>query len=139
MDRFPEDFMFEMTKMEFENWRTQIASSNSDKQGLRHTPFCFTEQGVAVLSSVLNSPQAIAVNIKIIRIFTRIREMWMDNTELRLAIEEIKSKTQNNTKNIELVFQYLDALVEKKDVPKPTKIVGFKINEKEVVNNRRRK
>jgi hypothetical protein len=94
MDRFPEDFMFEMTKMEFENWRTQIASSNSDKQGLRHTPFCFTEQGVAMLSSVLNSPQAIAVNIKIIRIFTRIREMWMDNTEL----------------------------------PKPTKIVGFKIN-----------
>jgi hypothetical protein len=81
-----------------------------------------------MLSSVLNSPQAIAVNIKIIRIFTRIHEMWMDNTELRLAIEEIKSKTQNNTRNIELVFQYLDELLEKKDTPEPTKIVGFKIN-----------
>jgi hypothetical protein len=92
-----------------------------------------------MLSSVLNSPQAIAVNIKIIRIFTRIHEMWMDNTELRLAIEEIKSKTQNNTKNIELVFQYLDELVEKKDAPKPTKIVGFKINKKETVNKQKAK
>lgn len=88
-----------------------------------------------MLSDVLNSPQAIAVNIKIIRIFTRIREMWMDNTELRLAIEEIKSKTQNNTKNIELAFQYLDELLEKKDAPEPRKIVGFEINKNKSESN----
>jgi hypothetical protein len=78
--RFPDDFMFEMTKEEFQNWRSQIVISNSDLMGLRFMPFCFTEQGVAMLSSVLNSERAINVNIQIIRIFTRIRHMFMDNT-----------------------------------------------------------
>ena len=128
IERFPEDFMFEMTKEEFEKWRTQFATSISDKMGLRYAPFCFTEQGVAMLSSVLNSPQAISVNIQIIRIFTRIRQMLMDNTELRLAIEEIKKKTENNTKNIEVVFKYLDELLEKKPQPRPK--IGFKIKKK---------
>lgn len=128
IERFPEDFMFEMTKEEFEKWRTQFATSISDKMGLRYAPFCFTEQGVAMLSSVLNSPQAISVNIQIIRIFTRIRQMLIDNTELRLAIEEIKKKTENNTKNIEVVFKYLDELLEKKPQPRPK--IGFKIKKK---------
>lgn len=128
IERFPEDFMFEMTKEEFEKWRTQFATSISDKMGLRYAPFCFTEQGVAMLSSVLNSSQAISVNIQIIRIFTRIRQMLMDNTELRLAIEEIKKKTENNTKNIEVVFKYLDELLEKKPQPRPK--IGFKIKKK---------
>ena len=66
--RFPEDFMFEMTQQEFENWRTQFATSKEDKQGLRYAPFCFTEQGVTMLSCVLNSERAITVNIQIIRI-----------------------------------------------------------------------
>lgn len=127
IERFPEDFMFEMNKDEFENWRSQFGTSNSDKMGLRYAPFCFTEQGVAMLSSVLNSPQAISVNIQIIRIFTRIRQMLLDNTELRLAIEKLVTKTDNNTKNIELVFQYLDELLEKKDKQKPRKQIGFKI------------
>jgi len=121
LERFPEDFMFEMNKDEFENWRSQFGTSNSDKMGLRYAPFCFTEQGVVMLSSVLHSPQAISLNIQIIRIFTRIRQMLMDNTELRLAIEKLVTKTDNNTKNIELVFQYLDELLEKKDNQKPRK------------------
>ena len=128
MERFPEDFMFEMTKKELENLRTQIASSSWG--GTRYFPMAFTEQGVAMLSSVLNSSQAISVNIRIIRIFTRIRQMLMDNTELRLAIEEIKKKTDNNSKNIEVVFQYLDELIEKKEAPKPRKQIGYKIHEK---------
>ena len=128
MERFPEDFMFEMTKKELENLRTQIASSSWG--GTRYFPMAFTEQGVAMLSSVLNSSQAISVNIRIIRIFTRIRQMLMDNTELRLAIEEIKKKTDNNSKNIEVVFQYLDELIEKKENPKPRKQIGYKIPEK---------
>ena len=80
-----------------------------------------------MLSSVLNSSQAIKVNIQIIRIFTRIRQMFMDNTELRLEIEEIKKKLHNQSKNIELVFQYLDELLEKKESPLPErKIIGYK-------------
>ena len=96
--------------------------------GLRYAPYCFTEQGVAMLSSVLNSKKAISVNIQIIRIFTRIRQMFIDNTELRLAFEEIKKKTDNNTKNIEVVFQYLDELLDKKEIPR--KRIGFKISKK---------
>jgi ferritin-like metal-binding protein YciE len=98
--------------------------------GLRYGPYCFTEQGVAMLSSVLNSEMAIKVNIEIIRAFTRIRQMLTENTELRLAIEKLEKKTENNSKNIELVFQYMDELVEKKEKPKPRKLIGFKTSKK---------
>ncbi|MCF7878796.1 MAG: ORF6N domain-containing protein [Candidatus Omnitrophica bacterium] len=69
IDRFPKDFMFQLNKKEFENWRSQIVMSNSDKMGLRRKPYVFTEQGVAMLSSVLNSKRAIQVNIAIMRVF----------------------------------------------------------------------
>ena len=89
-DRFPEDFMFELTKEEFANWRSQFVTSNSsNKMGLRYAPYVFTEQGVAMLSSVLNSPKAIAVNIKIIRVFTKLREMLFNNKDLLLRMENI--------------------------------------------------
>jgi hypothetical protein len=123
--RFPKDFMFEMTKSELENWRTQFASSNSDLMGLRYSPYCFIEQGIAMLSSVLNSERAIKVNIEIIRAFTRIRQMLNDNTELRLAVEKLEKRTDNNTKNIEMVFQYLDRLPDRKQ--KPRKAIGYKM------------
>ena len=88
-DRFPEDFMFELTKEEFANWRSQFVTSNSsNKMGLRYAPYVFTEQGVAMLSSVLNSPKAIAVNIKIIRVFTKLREMLFNNKDLLLRMEK---------------------------------------------------
>ena len=86
----------------------------------------FTEQGVSMLSSVLNRSRAIKVNIQIIRIFTRIRQMLMDNTELRLEIEKIKGKLDNQDKNMEIVFRYLDELLEKKNDPKPRKRIGYK-------------
>jgi phage regulator Rha-like protein len=114
LKRFPVDFMFEMTEIELKNWRSHFVTSNSDKMGLRYFPFCFTEQGVAMLSSALNSEKAIEVNIQIVRVFTKIRQALTDTTELRLAIEEIRRKTENNTKNIELVFQYLDEFIDKK-------------------------
>ncbi len=127
IERFPEDFMFEMTKVELEIWRSQFATSNSDKMGLRHEPFCFTEHGVLMLSSVLNSKRAIQVNIQIMRIFTKIRHMFIDNTELRLAIEELRNKTDSNSKSIELVFDYLDKLIEKEKAP--MRKIGYKIEE----------
>ena len=124
-ERFPEDFMFELTPEEYYNSRSQ---NGTLKQGenVKYSPMVFTEQGVAMLSSVLNSSRAIKVNIQIIRIFTRIRQMLMDNTELRLEIENIKSKLGSQDKNMEVVFQYLDELIEQKAVPKPRKRIGFK-------------
>ncbi len=126
IERFPEDFMFEMTDEEFQNWRSQIVMSNSDKMGLRYKPMVFTEQGVAMLSSVLRSERAIAVNIRIIRVFTQMRELLNDNLSLRLEIEEIKKKLTNHGKNIELVFSYLDELIDKKEKEKPRVKIGYK-------------
>lgn len=89
-------------------------------------PMAFTEYGVLILSSVLNSSKAIQVNILIMRIFAKVRQSLIDNTELRLSIEEIRRKTENNTKNIEIVFQYLDELIHKKDEPQERKEIGYK-------------
>lgn len=125
LSRFPEDFMFEMTKKELDDWRSQFVISNTDKKGLRHLPFCFTEHGVLMLSSVLNSPQAIQINIQIVRIFTRLREVISEHNELKLEIEAIKKKLNSHDKNIEVVFSYLDELVEKKEKPKSRKRIGY--------------
>jgi ORF6N domain len=130
VDRFPEDFMFELTKQEFENWRSQFVTSNSDKMGLRYIPYAFTEQGVAMLSSVLKSKKAIQVNIQIMRIFTKTRQLFSETIELRLEVEKIKQKLDNNDKNIELVFQYLDELLVKTEKPTVRKKIGFKIKGK---------
>ena len=127
--RFPADFMFRMTSEELSDWKSQNVISNKEKMGLRKPPNVFTEQGVAMLSSVLNSETAIEVNIQIIRTFTRIRQMLSEHTELRLEVEKIKKKLDNQDKNMEVVFQYLDELLDKKDQPKPErKSIGYKIN-----------
>ncbi len=123
-ERFPEDFMFELDNEEFDILRSQFGTSKWG--GTRYMPMAFTEQGVAMLSSVLNSPTAIKVNIQIIRVFTKIREVLADHLSLKLEIEEIKKKFSNNSKNIELVFNYLDELIEKKENPEPHKQIGYK-------------
>ena len=87
----------------------------------------FTEHGVLMLSSVLNNSKAIQVNIQIMRIFTKIRQLLVENTELRLAIEKLEKKTDNNSKNIELVFQYLDELLKKNESNKATPKIGYKL------------
>jgi hypothetical protein len=123
LKRFPHDFMFELSKQEFDNLRSQFVTSSWG--GDRYLPAAFSEQGVAMLSSVLKSDRAIQVNIQIMRLFTRIRQTMTDTAELRLAFEEIRQKTENNTKNIELVFNYLDELLEKKENPTPRTEIGF--------------
>jgi len=127
LDRFPGDFMFELTENEFTILRSQIVTSSWG--GIRYLPMVFTEQGVAMLSSVLNSKKAIAVNIQIMRIFTRVRQMLSDTLSLKLEIEEIKQKVQNQDKNIELVFSYLDELITKQDEQPPRKRIGYKSND----------
>jgi hypothetical protein len=123
--RFPEDFMFQLTEQEFHNLKSQIVTSSWG--GKRKLPYVFTEQGVAMLSGILNSDRAIAVNIQIMRIFTRIRQMLADNTDLRLDIEKIKNKLDNHDKNMEIVFRYLDELLEKKENPIERNKIGYKI------------
>jgi hypothetical protein len=123
-ERFPEDFMFELTKGENDSLRSQFVTLKRGEHS-KYLPTAFTEQGVAMLSSVLHSPRAIKVNIQIIRLFTRLRKIVVDNTELRLEIEQIKKKLNNQNQNIELVFQYLDELIEKKKEQKPMKKIGY--------------
>lgn len=128
MNRFPPKYMFELTETEFLVLRSQIATSNIGRGGTRYLPLVFTEHGILQLSNILKSERAIQVSFMIIDVFVRLREMLLDNMELRLAIEDIKKKTENNTKNIELVFQYLDELLQKKENSKPQVPIGFQIN-----------
>lgn len=124
--RFPDDFMFQLTKQE---WQEVITICDNLPRTAKYspaTPFAFTEQGVAMLSSVLSSERAIHVNIQIIRIFTKLRLMLTDNTEIRLEIEKIKNKLDNQDKNMEIVFRYLDELLEKQEDPNPPrKRIGY--------------
>ena len=124
-ERFPEDFMFELTVQEFQHWRSQFVTSNADKMGLRHRPMAFTEQGVAMLSSVLRSQQAIQVNIQIMRTFTQLRRMAGVHDALRRKIEELE---QRYDAQFEAVFAALRQLLDGEDSP-PRKI-GFTAREK---------
>ena len=126
ISRFPEDFMFELNKSEFENWRSQFVTSNSDKMGLRYFPMVFTEHGVLMLSSVLKSDKAIQTNIQIMRIFSKVRQMLLDTTDLKIDILQIQKKLENHDKNIELVFSYLDELSDKKENEQPRTKIGYK-------------
>jgi hypothetical protein len=130
ISRFPAKYMFELTQIEFDSLRSQFATSKTGKGGTRYLPMVFTEHGVLQLSNVLKSTRAEKVSFIIIDVFVKLREMLLDNRELRLGIEEIKKKTENNTKNIEIVFQYLDELLEKQENPKPRQQIGFKVPKK---------
>ena len=123
-ERFPEVFMFQLNQQEFEILKSQFVTSSWG--GTRKLPYAFTEQGVAMLSSVLRSKKAIQVNIQIMLVFTKVREMLVDTLNLRLDIDVIKKKLENQDKNIELVFNYLDELMEKQENPKPRKQIGYK-------------
>lgn len=132
--RFPSDFMFTLTSEELLKWKSQIVISNSEKMGLRKPPTAFTEQGVAMLSSVLNSETAIEVNIQIIRIFTRMRETILHNKGLLLKIEQIEktllkqdSKQQKLEEDIQYIFTALKQLL----IPtiEPRKRIGFQKDE----------
>jgi cell division protein FtsL len=125
IERFPEDFMFELTQVEYEILRRQFGTLSWGEHS-KYLPMAFTEQGIAMLSSVLNSSTAIRVNIQIIRVFTKIRQMLTDTMSMKLEIEEIKKKLSNQNHNIELVFSYLDELMDKKENAEPRNSIGFK-------------
>lgn len=124
IDRFPKDFMFQLSKHEFENWISQFVISNSEKMGLRKMPLVFTEQGVAMLSSVLNSKRAIAVNIQIIRIFTHMREILLTHKDILLQLEKIETRLTGDDEDLKLVFKYLKQLLNPSQEPR--RKIGFK-------------
>jgi len=126
LDRFPEDFMFELTKEELKNWRSQFATSNKDIMGLRVPPFVFTEHGVLMLSSVLQSKRAVQVNIQIMRTFTKLRRALLDNEDLRKELSELKQVTDDR---FQIVFETLDQLLAVEY--KPKKKIGFTVKEKQ--------
>jgi hypothetical protein len=121
-ERFPDDFMFQLSEMEFKNFKLNLIfqSGISSHGGRRHFPYVFTEQGVAMLSSVLKSKRAIQVNIQIMRTFTKIREMMAAHRDLREKIEELEKKYD---KNFAIVFDAIRKLVTEEERPKHQ--IGF--------------
>jgi hypothetical protein len=120
--RFPEDFMFQITAEEAENLRSQIATS-SLWGGRRYLPFAFTEQGVAMLSSVLNSEQAIQVNVAIMRAFVRIREILSSHKELARKFVALERKHATHDTQIKAIFDAIRALMEPPKVQR--RKIGF--------------
>ena len=116
--RFPDDFMFELSKQELINLRSQFVTSRWG--GTRYPPMAFTEQGVAMLSSVLNSERAIQVNILIMRAFTRLRQMLASHEDLKVKLEEMESRYDEQFR---VVFQAIQQLLDKDQ--QPGKKIGF--------------
>ncbi|MDQ3109997.1 MAG: ORF6N domain-containing protein [Bacteroidota bacterium] len=129
ISRFPKDFMFTMTAKETANWRTQIASSNSEKMGLRYSPYCFTEQGVTMLSCILNSERAVEVNIRIIRIFIKMREMVATHKDILLKLDQIEKKMTTHDNHFQKVFYALKKFL-KQETDGIKKIGYIRKNEK---------
>ena len=124
--RFPPAYMFVLTPEEHAALRSQIATSKNGRGGVRYAPMAFTEYGVLQLANVLKSDRAEKMSFIVIDVFVRFREMIVDTAEIREMIEEIKRKTENNTKNIELLVNYLDELIDKKEKLPPRNPIEFK-------------
>ncbi len=121
-ERFPEDFMFQLTRDEYENLRSQIATSSWG--GTRYMPMAFTEPGVAMLSSVLTSSTAIRVNIQIIRVFTKMRALLLTHKDILLQLEKMEKKIGSHDEQIALIFGYLKKLLNPPQMSRPR--IGFR-------------
>lgn len=135
LKRFPPDFMFQLTEEESDSLRSQIATLEKGKgKHTKYLPYVFTEQGVAMLSSVLNSETAIEVNIQIIRIFTRMREILLTHKDVLIKLEQLEKNmviqneiTKKHENEIQAIFRALKQLLNPE--PQPRKRIGFKVKE----------
>jgi hypothetical protein len=127
LERFPHDFMFELTLEELQNLRSQTGTSSWG--GVRYSPMVFTEQGVAMLSSILSSQQAILVNIQIIRVYTKMREMLLTHKDILLKLEQFEKQVEKNSYEIQLIFETLKQLL--KSPQEPRRQIGYKRNTEE--------
>jgi|SRR5580658_1946167 len=127
--RFPADFMFQLNDEELKNWRSQTVTSNPGaKMGLRRAPYAFTEHGVAMLSSVLTSERAVALNILIIRAFVRLREYLATHKDLARKLEDVEHTQQEHSVHIEQIYGYIQRLLE--PVPESSKRrIGFSMEQ----------
>jgi uncharacterized membrane-anchored protein YjiN (DUF445 family) len=123
LQRFPADFMFQLTEEEWDSLISQIVISKKGRGGTRFLPYAFTEQGVAMLSSVLNSDTAVDVNIQIIRVFTKMKQLLYDNKGLWNKIEKIEQHLVKHDEEIKIVFEHLKKLLVQEN--KPRKAIGF--------------
>ncbi len=112
LDRFPADFMFQLNDQEVENLRSQSVTSNANHGGSRYLPYAFTEHGVAMLSSVLSSKRAIALNILIVRAFVRLREYLVTHQDLALKLQDVERTQLEHSANIEQIYDYIQRLLE---------------------------
>jgi len=126
ISRFPEDFMFELTPDEYDSLRTQFASLKRGQHS-KYTPFAFTEQGVAMLSSVLNSEKAVQVNIEIMRAFAKYRALLMESKDFRL---ELKSLDEKITHIFKFLLEKIDALSQK-PLQNPMRKIGYRRKDEE--------
>jgi phage regulator Rha-like protein len=121
IERFPADFMFQLTQKEFANLKSQIVTSSWG--GKRKLPYVFTEQGVSMLSGVLNSPVAIQVHIRIIRIFSKMKEMMLSHKDILLKLEKMEKEVKENKEDIAMIFEALKQLL---NPPQPKRrLIGF--------------
>lgn len=123
-DRFPQDFMFQLTDEEWESLRSQFATSKQGRGGRRYRPLAFTEHGVLMLSSVLNSDRAIQVNIQIMRIYSKLKGMLIDHKDILLKLEKLERKVTRHDEDLKVVFTYLKELINPKT--EPMRKVGFR-------------
>ena len=123
-ERFPKDFMFMLSEKEWNNLKPQISTSGWG--GSRYRPNMFTEQGVAMLSSILNSKTAIEVNIRVIRVFTKLRQYAITHKEILLQLSKLEKEVKGNSKDIENIFTVLKELIEEQSKPTPRNRIGFK-------------
>lgn len=123
IERFPDDFMYQLTEQEVTNLRFQIGTSN--RGGRRYLPYVFTEQGVAMLSSVLNSKRAIRVNILIMRAFVRIRDILLTHKELAVKIDVLEKKYSEHDETIKSIFEAIKQLLQPPEEPK--RKIGFQV------------
>lgn len=127
INRFPEDFMFQLSKEDFQNLRSHFGTSSWG--GTRYTPMAFTEQGVAMLSSVLNSNRAIEVNIAIMRAFVQLRKMIGSHAKLSRKLSDLERKMGNHDEQIQAIFEAIRQLMAPPDTR--TKKIGFTVKEKQ--------
>ena len=132
LERFPDDFMVQLTKEEFDNLRYHFGTSRLG--GRRYLPYAFTENGVAMLSSILNSPKAIRVNIQIMRTFTKLREMIASHKDLTKKLNELEKKYDGQ---FQIVFEAIRQIMEVEEQPK--KKIGFIARERQAVYRTNRK
>ena len=140
LDRFPADFMFQLSTKEFENWRSQLVMSKPGaKMGLRRAPFAFTEHGAIMAASILNSPRAVEVSVYVVRAFVRLRETLATHKALAAKLEELEQKTEalalrhdnlaaNTRAQLKQVFDAIRDLMTPPE-PKKKRSIGFVQND----------